>query len=56
MTEKISKIDEWDWPSRHMQRVGWEEEPVPELTIENIQFLAHKINELIDAINGPDHD
>jgi len=47
----IEKIDSWDWPDTVSLFDGIEQKRQPEVTRKNLDYLANKLNEVIDAIN-----
>jgi len=47
----IKPIDAYDWPDSHHKIIDGYDERIPALTIENLEFLAERYNELVDAIN-----
>ena len=48
---ELREISDWDWPDTVRSKYAYDDERRPELTAENLAFLAKKINEIIGHLN-----
>ena len=44
-------ITEWDWPATLQVPVGYDFDRIPDLSRENLEFLADKYNALIEYLS-----
>ena len=47
----IDKINRWNWPDTIGVPEGYDIKHIPDNTRRNLQYLADKVNELIEAVN-----